>query len=693
MVKTNRTQERNDSLNNCLTDIYDWMTRNNLNPNLAKIEIMLSPAGFDRGNPILDWPIGVGTQPETTEVVNNIGLVMDNGLSLEPQVNASTKRCFFLLRLVYLSFVRKAWHQTLKIKSINLEKDVINAKRGSRLLIPCRYEMENGAHPSELQVEWGVVKAFNRWYSPVIRVLDSFVEPLPEPNSYADRAQMFLSLIPRGNCSLVLNPIFMHDSGTYQVKMYFDGQLYEKSPTVRVQVIKNEEEKDGMGMEKLKLPKLSKKLEGKDEFLPIDWYDDLPEKRIQNSIDRMYENMAEEREQLSKSKVSTKPKKRSPPTTVFVNYQLTEDDDTKTMSLKEAKELITKGKGMLPKKARKYDDDSKAPPFEWYEEVLERKVEPNEEGGPEERDEIVKIWKTPKPKKRKQYIEVDDDEPKTVSVKETKEVSEKFVPTKRMVKVKDEFPPPDWYDDLQEEREQTVKVTKPFTKPKKNNQRSEVTVDYRLLTEDDSKTFPSKDLSETIFLEKVSKLKKDHDSMWDDEERVQALDPYEDQSEKRVQSSIYRLEELMSEVGKSTTKPGNIIPHIPTVVDYKLMQEEKFKPRPIKEEKGEASGYSQTTASGWAQSFPNKKKQGLEAQADYPNADSFDIETSDSTSPTQASKKPPAVPIMTVAYVSLTLAVLSFVGCVIGSIAWYVDLSCLFIHYCVVSPDVLPKPI
>ncbi|XP_078524100.1 uncharacterized protein LOC144792778 isoform X2 [Lissotriton helveticus] len=106
---------------------------------------------------------------------------------------------------------------------------------------------------------------------------------------------MFLSLLPLGNCSLVINPVFAHDSGLYQVKMYFDGQPFQKSPSIHVQVVKNDVDIDSeqrsrekTGQSTLIKKSLTKKKKtgidktNKKQILPVEWYEYVPERRLRS---------------------------------------------------------------------------------------------------------------------------------------------------------------------------------------------------------------------------------------------------------------------------------------------------------------------------------------------------------------------------------------------------------------------------
>ncbi|XP_069476518.1 uncharacterized protein [Ambystoma mexicanum] len=124
----------------------------------------------------------------------------------------------------------------VKIKNLELYEDKVAVKTEDRLLIRCHYETDGVVPPGAVRAEWDVIKADDGLHLPVIRALDSLVVPLSQPNPYAERAQMFLSLLPNKNCSLVINPTLEDDSGTYQVKMFLDDEPYKEAPSIHVHV-------------------------------------------------------------------------------------------------------------------------------------------------------------------------------------------------------------------------------------------------------------------------------------------------------------------------------------------------------------------------------------------------------------------------------------------------------------------------
>eukprot|EP00062_Callorhinchus_milii_P021672 gi/632978672/ref/XP_007906044.1/ PREDICTED: uncharacterized protein LOC103188037 [Callorhinchus milii] len=123
----------------------------------------------------------------------------------------------------------------LEVKDIHVPKGSLKVREGERLLIPCSFKTDENVRLSNLRVEWGIIQANNKTYRPIYRVADAMLEGLPEPNPYEGRAQMFISLIPSGNCSLVLQGMTGSDSGEYQVRFYADGQV-TMSQTVAVNV-------------------------------------------------------------------------------------------------------------------------------------------------------------------------------------------------------------------------------------------------------------------------------------------------------------------------------------------------------------------------------------------------------------------------------------------------------------------------
>ncbi|XP_030075560.1 uncharacterized protein LOC115480794 [Microcaecilia unicolor] len=115
-------------------------------------------------------------------------------------------------------FLHSCLIAALEIKNLTILEERMTVYNGTRLLIPCYFETNKPFMPRELHVEWRVSK-LNHSYLTILRAIDTLVEPLPQPNDYDNRAQMYLSRIPKGNCSLIINPILRNDTGRYEVRL------------------------------------------------------------------------------------------------------------------------------------------------------------------------------------------------------------------------------------------------------------------------------------------------------------------------------------------------------------------------------------------------------------------------------------------------------------------------------------------
>ncbi|XP_032899818.1 uncharacterized protein LOC116987678 [Amblyraja radiata] len=122
----------------------------------------------------------------------------------------------------------------LDIEDIQMPKTKFVANEGDRLLIPCSFKADEDIQSNNLRLEWGVIKMPSGTYRAIYRVVGSVLEPVPEPNPYEGRAQMFISLIPRGNCSLVLQPLLARDTGLYELRLYSEGEMTVNGQKVEI---------------------------------------------------------------------------------------------------------------------------------------------------------------------------------------------------------------------------------------------------------------------------------------------------------------------------------------------------------------------------------------------------------------------------------------------------------------------------
>ncbi|XP_029475234.1 uncharacterized protein LOC115100672 isoform X2 [Rhinatrema bivittatum] len=126
----------------------------------------------------------------------------------------------------------------LQVRNLTILEKKMEVWNGTRLLIPCHFETNMPFAPRELRVEWRVSK-LNASHLPILRIIDTMVEPVPQPNDYNSRAQMYVSHIPDGNCSLVINPVHQNDSGTYEVQLSTNSET-EADQTQQVEIVVSE---------------------------------------------------------------------------------------------------------------------------------------------------------------------------------------------------------------------------------------------------------------------------------------------------------------------------------------------------------------------------------------------------------------------------------------------------------------------
>ena len=89
------------ALENCVSEISDWMACNQLKLNHAKTEyIIFSPRQHRPLNPD-DYAIQVGTSSlMPAKSVRNLGVIQDSNLTMENQVSSITKTCYYHIRRI-----------------------------------------------------------------------------------------------------------------------------------------------------------------------------------------------------------------------------------------------------------------------------------------------------------------------------------------------------------------------------------------------------------------------------------------------------------------------------------------------------------------------------------------------------------------------------------------------------------------
>ncbi|KAM4707112.1 uncharacterized protein O3C94_003492 [Discoglossus pictus] len=127
-----------------------------------------------------------------------------------------------------------AFWQALEIKTVNLFLDEQNVAEPSRLLIPCKFTTDNPFAKSKgVLLEWKMRPSRTGNFTTILKIYDTVLENVKSPNT---RAQVFVSLIPNGNCSLLINPTTVNDSGMYEVHVTIQGKPFIHVPRIKIWV-------------------------------------------------------------------------------------------------------------------------------------------------------------------------------------------------------------------------------------------------------------------------------------------------------------------------------------------------------------------------------------------------------------------------------------------------------------------------
>ena len=87
-----------DKVNKCISDIRTWMIQNKLKINDSKTEFLVSTSSFLKQH-FNDLNISVGNSRIATSIsAHNLGVIFDNHMSLDKQINSICKSAIFQLR-------------------------------------------------------------------------------------------------------------------------------------------------------------------------------------------------------------------------------------------------------------------------------------------------------------------------------------------------------------------------------------------------------------------------------------------------------------------------------------------------------------------------------------------------------------------------------------------------------------------
>ncbi|XP_031760047.1 uncharacterized protein LOC116411604 [Xenopus tropicalis] len=118
-------------------------------------------------------------------------------------------------------------------KHITLFQHKITLKAHTRNLIPCMFDPELTINSAELELEWGKVPVGGGEYTPLIHLYNNSVETFPEDNQ---RYQLFVSLVPSGNCTMIIDPTETMDSGTYEFWISVNKVVYKPASKIKIDI-------------------------------------------------------------------------------------------------------------------------------------------------------------------------------------------------------------------------------------------------------------------------------------------------------------------------------------------------------------------------------------------------------------------------------------------------------------------------
>ncbi|XP_072254785.1 uncharacterized protein [Pyxicephalus adspersus] len=119
----------------------------------------------------------------------------------------------------------------VEITSVSDIPDEINILVGSRLLIPCQFSTDSPMDKFRIEMEWGMIPMEGGPFKSLVYLYH------PETLQHLDsRADVFVSSITDGNCSLVVDPVAIEDNGFFELHLSIDGNSYQPFPTVYIKV-------------------------------------------------------------------------------------------------------------------------------------------------------------------------------------------------------------------------------------------------------------------------------------------------------------------------------------------------------------------------------------------------------------------------------------------------------------------------
>ncbi|XP_041423312.1 uncharacterized protein LOC108719844 isoform X3 [Xenopus laevis] len=122
----------------------------------------------------------------------------------------------------------------LNITKFTLFRHEMTLQTNVSALIPCMFQSDQPIDPVLLELQWGKIPVDGGRYTPLIFMYGDGIKILLETKHKYD---LFDSLLPTGNCTLIITPNSMADSGIYEVYLKVNGEIYEPTFNISITVL------------------------------------------------------------------------------------------------------------------------------------------------------------------------------------------------------------------------------------------------------------------------------------------------------------------------------------------------------------------------------------------------------------------------------------------------------------------------
>ena len=118
-----------EQLHLCTSEISNWMSNNRLKLNEEKTEFLIAGTGRQGSKVIIDSLNVVGIDIKLSTSVRNLGVIIDQDLSLKEQVNAICRSCYGQLRSIIQirHYLNKSAPHTIVQSLISSRLDYFNS--------------------------------------------------------------------------------------------------------------------------------------------------------------------------------------------------------------------------------------------------------------------------------------------------------------------------------------------------------------------------------------------------------------------------------------------------------------------------------------------------------------------------------------------------------------------------------------